>query len=73
MTPDEDPGTHGFRIRHLEERTERLWDRKADKETVEQLREEMASVRRALYTLAGGVVIGAFTFALAVFQLTAGG
>lgn len=42
-------------------------------EKVANLAKDMASVRNALYALAGGVVIAALVFAFTVLQLTGGG
>jgi uncharacterized membrane protein len=47
-----------------------LWDKKASVTDMAKLAEDMASVRRALYTVAGSILVGAVLFALA---LTTGG
>lgn len=83
MTADD--ATIGYRIGRAEQDIERLWDRKADatvvaelKKDVEakadreahvELRDEVRSLRRALYAFALGTVGSAIVFAFSVFEL----
>lgn len=60
----------GRDVDRLGDKVRMLDEGKADKDRVEELRDDMRSVRRALYAVAGSVLVGAILFALAFTQGT---
>lgn len=62
-----------WRLDELRDQVKALDLEKADRQTVEDLKKDFASLRTALYAMAGSVLVAAVIFALAVFQLTGKG